>query len=105
MIPELGSWGIRLNVSKVQVESHKHARFGAATVQERGIRRAAEALLGDRSRLKTCFSQCRGKFGGQVLVDLEFQALISSGRSTVPSRANSAAYARAASMSPSWSVG
>ena len=30
-------------------------------------------------------------FGGQIFVNLEFQALISKGRSTDPSRANSTA--------------
>ncbi len=38
-------------------------------------------------------------FSREILVNLEFQALCSSGRSIVPSRANSAAYASDASRS------
>ena len=41
-------------------------------------------------------------FCWKILVDFELQALISRGKSTVPSRVNSAAHANAASIS--WSV-
>jgi hypothetical protein len=46
-----------------------------------------------------------GELRRKIFVNLELQALVSSGRSTVPSRANSAAYARAASMSASVKAG
>ena len=51
------------------------------------------------------FAKQRGMFRRKIFVDLELQALVSSGKSTVPSRANSAAYASAASMSASVNAG
>jgi hypothetical protein len=53
----------------------------------------ADALIG-----------CRRVFCWKILVDFELQALISSGKFTVPSRVNSAAYANAASTSGSVSA-
>ena len=49
-------------------------------------------------------SRRRCVFCWKILVDFELQALISSGKSTVPSRVNSAAYANAASISGSVSA-
>src|SRR6266566_5299645 len=53
-------------------------------------------------RFEACTAKDRCVFCWKILVDFELQALISSGKSAVPSRVNSAAYANAASIS--WSV-
>ncbi len=82
---------IGLNIREVQVESNQYARFRAAAVQKCGVRSSAQGLLRNRSGSEACLYQNLSKFCREVLVNLEFQALISSGRSTVPSRANSAA--------------
>ena len=61
-------------------------------------------LVGDRIRFETRPTKDRCVFCWKILVDFELQALISSGKSTVPSRVNSAAYANAASISGSVSA-
>jgi hypothetical protein len=58
----------------------------------------------DRIRFETRPTKDRRVFCWKILVDFELQALISSGKSTVPSRVNSAAYANAASISGSVSA-
>src|SRR5258707_11044217 len=64
----------------------------------------APESFGDRIRVETRSAKDRRVFCRKILVDFELQALISSGKSTVPSRVNSAAYANAASISGSVSA-
>jgi hypothetical protein len=61
-------------------------------------------LVGNRIRFETCPTKDRCVFCWKILVDFELQALISSGKSMVPSRVKSAAYANAASTSGSVSA-
>jgi hypothetical protein len=58
-----------------------------------------KALVSNPMRIKASALEDLGSFGREVLIDLEFHAVSSPGRSMEPSRTNSAAYARAASMS------
>jgi hypothetical protein len=48
-------------------------------------------LIRDRVRFVTRIAKYRGVFCRQILIHFELQALVSRGRSTVPSRASSAA--------------
>ena len=90
--------------AKFQVQRHQHAIFRAATLGEHRIAGTREFLVGDRIRFETRPTKDRRVFCRKILVDFELQALISSGKSTVPSRVNSAAYANAASISGSVSA-
>jgi hypothetical protein len=65
----------------------------------------ADVDLGHRKGLPVGRIRTVSEFRRKILVNFEFQPLISSGRSAVPSRASSAAYAKAASISPSASAG
>src|SRR5208283_1564942 len=94
-----------LDIREVQVQCHQHTILRAATLGEHRIARTREFLVGDRIRFEACLAKDRHVFFWRVFVDLKFQALISSGKSTVPSRVNSAAYANAASISGSVSTG
>jgi hypothetical protein len=62
-------------------------------------------LVGNRIRFETRPTMDRCVFGWKILVDCELRALISSGKSPVPSRVNLAAYANAASISGSVNAG
>jgi hypothetical protein len=63
-----------------------------------------EFLVGDRIRFETRPTKDRRVFCWKIPVDFELQALISSGKSTVPWRVNSATYANAAPISGSVSA-
>jgi hypothetical protein len=92
-----------LDIREIQVQRHQHAIFRAATLGEHRIAGTREFLVGDRIRFETRPAKERRVFCW-ILVDFELQALISSGKSTVPSLVNSAAYANAASISGSVSA-
>jgi hypothetical protein len=68
-------------------------------------RQHQKVLVGDRICFEACLAKDRRVFCWKIFVDFKLQALISSGKSTVPSRVNSAAYANAASISGSVSAG
>ena len=80
-------------------------RIHAATLGEHRIAGTREFFFGDRIHFETRPTKDRRVFCWKILVDFELQALISSGKSTVPSRVNSAAYANAASISGSVNAG
>jgi len=94
----MGFWRVCLDICKIQVQRHRHAIFRAATLGEHRIAGTREFLIGDRIRFEACTAKDRCVFCWKILVDFELQALISSGKSTVPSRVNSAAYGNAASI-------
>jgi len=100
----MGFWRVCLNIREIQVQRHQHAIFRAAMLGEHRIAGTREFLVGDRIRFETRPAKDRRVFCWKILVDFEFQALISSGKSAVPSRVNSAAYANAASISGSVSA-
>jgi len=87
----MGFWRVCLDIREIQVQRHQHAIFRAATLGEHRIAGTREFLVGDRIRLETRPTKDRRVFCWKILVDFELQALISSGKSTVPSRVNSAA--------------
>ncbi len=95
----MGFWRVCLDIREIQVQRHQHAIFRAATLGEHRIAGTREFLVGDRISFETCPTKDRHVFCWKILVDFELQALISSGKFTVPSRVNSAAYANAASIS------
>jgi hypothetical protein len=76
----MGFWRLCWDIREIQVQRHQHAIFRAAT------------FVGDRIRFETRSAKDRRVFCWKIVVDFELQALISSGKSTVPSRVNSAAY-------------
>jgi hypothetical protein len=100
----MGFWRVCLDIREIQVQRHQHAIFRAATLGEHRIAGTRKFLVGDRIRFETRPPKDRCVFCWKILVDFELQALISSGKSTVPSRVNSAAYANAASISGSVSA-
>jgi hypothetical protein len=100
----MGFWRVCLNIREIQVQRHQDTIFRTTTLKEHRIGGTRELLVGDRIRFETRPTKDRRLFCWKILVDFELQALISSGKSTVPSRVNSAAYANAASISGSVSV-
>src|SRR6266480_565425 len=100
----MGFWRFAWTFAKFQVQRHQHAIFRAATLGEHRIAGTREFLVGDRIGFETRPTKARRAFCWKILVDFELQALISSGKSTLPSRVNSAADAKAASISGSGSA-
>ncbi len=94
----IGFWRLCSDIREIQVQRHQHAIFLAATLGEHRITGTREFFVGDRIRFETRPTKDRRVFCWKILVDFELQALISNGKSTVPSRVNSAAYANAASI-------
>src|ERR1700720_2309204 len=84
----MGFWRVRLDIREIQVQRHQHAVFRAATPGERRIAGIREFLVGDRIRFETRPTKDRRVFCWKILVDFELQALISRGKSTLPSRVN-----------------
>jgi hypothetical protein len=94
----MGFWRVCLDIREVQVQRHQHTIFRAATLGEYRIASSRKSLVGDRICFEACLAKDRRVFCWKIFVDFKLQALISSGKSTVPSRVNSAAYANAASI-------
>jgi hypothetical protein len=86
----MGFWRICLDIREIQVQCHQHTIFRAATLGEHRIAGTREFLVGDCVRFETRTAKDRSVFCWKILVDFELQALISSGKSTVPSRVSSA---------------
>jgi hypothetical protein len=82
----MGFWRACLDVREIQVQRHQHVIFRPATLEEHRIAGTREFLVGDRIRFETRSAKDRRVFCRKILVDFELQALISSGKSTVPSR-------------------
>ena len=101
----MGFWRVCSDIREVQVQRHQHTIFRAATLGEHRIVSTRKFLVGDRICFEACLAKDRRVFCWKIFVDFKLQALISSGKSTVPSRVNSAAYANAASISGSVSAG
>lgn len=83
--------GICLDVGEIQIQRNEYSSLRSTTIEEQRIVCSREPLLGDGYRFKACFAKYQGAFRREIFVDFELQALVPSGRSTVPSRANSAA--------------
>jgi hypothetical protein len=81
---------------------------GVDTLLAKVVKRTAERGE-ENCRDRICFEACLAKdrrvFCWKIFVDFKLQALTSSGKSTVPSRVNSVAYANAASIPGSVSAG
>jgi len=80
-----------LHIGEIQIQRNQDSAFCAAALEERRIRCSRKPLFGDCCRFKACVAEYPRAFFREILVDFEFQALVSSGRSTVPSRASAAA--------------
>lgn len=85
-----------MDVTEIQIQCHQYATFGSRAIRNRRIVCSREALIDDCIGFEAGGAEENCTFRRQVLVDLEFQTVCSKGRSAVPSRASSAAYARAA---------
>ena len=95
----MGFWRVCLDIREVHVQRHQHTIIRAATLGEHRIASTRKFLVRDRICFEACLAKDRRVFCWKIFVDFKLQALISSGKSTVPSRVNSAAYANAASIS------
>ena len=105
LILDLREGGFDPAAADPTLPTQRHQRdLRAAALGEHRIAGTREFLVGDRIRFETRPRKDRRVFCWKILVDFELQALISSGKSTVPSRVNSAAYANAASISGSVSA-
>ena len=82
---------VGLDVREIQIQRDQDPVFRTTANKEDGIVCSRKVLLRHSCRLETCFAKERRTFRGEILVDLKFQAVVSRGRSTVPSRASSAA--------------
>jgi hypothetical protein len=80
-----------LDVCEIQVQRDEYSAFRATALEEHEVIRSRKVLLGDGCRFEACLAKNQSTFRGEIFVDFELQAVVSSGRSTVPSRANSAA--------------
>jgi len=87
----MGFCRVCLDIREIQVQRHQHAIFRAATLGEHRIAGTREIPVEDRIRFKTRPAKERRVFCWKILDDFELQALVSTGKSTVPSRVNSAA--------------
>jgi len=83
--------GIRLDISEIQIQRQEYSVLCMAAFGQLRVFSPRQFLIGDSIRLVARFAKDRGVLRRKIFVDFEFQALVSSGRSTVPSRANSAA--------------
>ena len=79
------------DVTEVQIECDQYAIFFLSMNRDYGIVCSREALIGDRISPEPGIAEKNCTFGRQILVDLESQTVCSKGRSSVPSRASSAA--------------
>src|SRR5579859_1467672 len=95
----MGFRRIRLDVGEIQVERLEDSTLSLPANEDNRIVSSRKVFVGNCVCLESCASEDGRVFGWEIFVDLEIQALVSRGRSTVPSRVSSAAYARAASMS------
>ncbi len=91
--------------SRNKVQRDQTSRLRSTFGCDRLVIRAGERFIRDRIGIVTGIAEDRSRLDRQVLVYLEFHALSSAGRSMEPSRANSAAYATAASMSSGFREG
>ena len=85
-----------MNVAEIQIQCDQYAIFSSGAIRYHCIVRSRQPLIDYCIGIEAGVSEKNRTLSGQVLVDLEFQTVCSKGRSAVPSRASSAAYARAA---------
>jgi len=79
------------NIRKTKIQTQHHAPLGTDAFGDHPVIGASQPLLVYRVGFKASFAEKDCILCRQVLVNLEFQALTSSGKSTVPSRVSSAA--------------
>ncbi len=86
----LTGW-IRSDIREVQIQGHQNSVLRSAGVGDFFVIRPREVFVSNRVRIKTGALQYLGRFGWEILVNLEFHAVSSAGSSMEPSRTNSAA--------------
>ena len=101
----MGFWKVCLDIREVQVQRHQHTIFREATLGEHSNRQHQKFSRRRPYLFEACLAKDRRVFCWKVSSILNFIVLISSGKSIVPSRVNSAAYANAASTSGTVSAG
>src|SRR5438874_1100392 len=99
-----GRW-VSPYVGKIQIERHKRPMLCLAPIEQVAISGSSKTFIRRAICLKTYFSKYQRELARKVLVNLKFQDFVPRGSSTVPSRASSAAYAKAASTSPTRNAG
>ena len=60
-------------------------------LKQHGVTRTGKIFFPYRRGIESCILQCDGALERQILINFKLHALLSSGNSTVPSLANSAA--------------
>jgi hypothetical protein len=104
---ELLAFIVCMQLFACKARQHSHVLplvYRSASREQRRQGGHHHLMVGDCIRFETLSTKDRRVFCWKILVDFELQALISSGKSTVPSRVHSAAYANAASISGSVSA-
>lgn len=92
-------------VGEVEIECDEYPDFVSHPGCNGGVHRHRTASRPTLLRHRPPLSEHNRGFDGKILVYLEFHALRSKGRSMLPSRASSAAYERAASISFGFNAG
>ena len=92
-------------MGKVQIQRDEDSHFLLALRENHFVVLARKAFVHDGIGWISRLSKNRGVLFGQVLVDIEFQTLVSIGKAKTPSLVSSAAYINTASMSTLVSVG
>jgi len=75
------AWSILTDVGEVEVEGDENAILASADGEKRSVSRTPEAFLLNRGDIDTAFTGERGRFAGQVLVELEAKLRHSPGSS------------------------
>jgi len=87
----MSSRRVRPDAGEIHVQGQQESALCAAELEELGITRAGELFLNSGICFVPGFPQQQSELRRKILVNFEFQAFVSSGRSALPSRASSAA--------------
>jgi hypothetical protein len=91
MIPGCSCGGYAWKLCKVQIQGDQNPAFASNSVCERLVIRSREIFVPNSLCIETRLAQRFSRLGRKILVRFELHTLSSTGRSIVPSRANSAA--------------
>jgi len=87
----MGIWRIRLDISEVHIQGDEHATVRTYVPRQESVCGTGKILVGNSVGFESCVLKNYRKLRRQIFVDLKFQALVSRGNRTLPSRVNSAA--------------
>jgi hypothetical protein len=95
----------RLKIGEIQIEGQQDPAFVSHSGGQHAVIGSRQMLVPNGLCVETGLPQSRSRLNWEILIYFEFHAGRSTGRSMTPSRASSAAYASAASMSSGFNEG